>query len=285
MICKATHRISGSARREADSLQPLILRWLAKAGLEGAARARDHARLAVPSHFSKRKFLGGLDRWNARPYKFFMPGIFSKAREFLRDIGIRFSRAGKISSVAALCEFIATRAAFVSQKTLYGYVQTRMGMEYAKMFQEPAFLESLNIAKMHVFAACLSDLAIYAVAEAIAGAGEETCQALARNCFRRAIDDNGISAPSSHWAQDALGEFEKRLRDTDWQSGALKAKNFTRSPRALVRWSPIAPQLKQHDMEIVENSIKFAWLEVREEFRRRLDRRALAEDAATLPLQ
>ena len=97
-----------------------------------------------------------------------MHQVFAIAKDFLNNIGFRPGgrHRGKISTIAQLCDFIATRAAFVSQKKLYGYVQTRMGMDYAKNFQDEVFLASLNIAKMHVFAACLSDLAIYAVAEA-----------------------------------------------------------------------------------------------------------------------
>jgi hypothetical protein len=212
-----------------------------------------------------------------------MHPVFASARRFFSQIGILGERvsSGRISTVADLREFAATRAAFVSQKTLYGYVQTRMGMEYAKAFQEKAFAQSLNIAKMHVFAACLSDLVIYAVAEALAGARfeDETRNAVARHCFRSAIDENLKFAPTLHWASDAIEEFDARLTDTIWNVGALMPENFTRSPLALVRWAPIAPQLKRHDTEIVENSIKFTWLGVREDFRRRLDRDAIADDA------
>jgi len=142
--------------------------------------------------------------------------------------------------------------------------------------------QSLNIAKMHVFAACLSDLVIYAVAEALAGArfDDETRSAVARHCFRSAINENVKFAPTLHWASDAIEEFDARLADTIWNVGALMPENFTRSPLALVRWAPIAPQLKRHDTEIVENSIKFTWLGVREDFRRRLDRDAIASDVA-----
>jgi hypothetical protein len=213
-----------------------------------------------------------------------MHRVFTNARKFFSQIGILGDRlsAGRISTVANLCEFTATRAAFVSQKTLYGYVQTRMGMEYSKAFQEKVFAQSLNIAKMHVFAACLSDLVIYAVAEALAGArfDDEARCAVARHCFRSAIDENMKSAPTLHWASDAIGEFDARLTETIWNVGALMPENFTRSPLALVRWAPIAPQLKRHDTEIVENSIKFTWLGVREDFRRRLDRDAIAGDVA-----
>ena len=212
-----------------------------------------------------------------------MVSVFANARRFLSQVGILSERrsADRVSTVADLLEFAATRAAFVSQKTLYGYVQTRMGMEYSKAFQEKVFAQSLNIAKMHVFAACLSDLVIYAVAEALAGArfDDETRCAVARHCFRFAIDENAKSAPTLHWGSDAIAEFNARLADTIWNVGALMPENFTRSPLALVRWAPIAPELKRHDTEIVENSIKFTWLGVREEFRRRLDRDAIAGDA------
>jgi hypothetical protein len=211
-----------------------------------------------------------------------MHPVFANARRFFSQIGIFGDRpsVGRISTIANLCEFSATRAAFVSQKTLFGYVQTRMGMEYSKAFQEKVFAQSLNIAKMHVFAACLSDLVIYAVAEALAGDrfDDETRCAVARHCFRSAINENMKSAPTLHWAPDAIEEFDARLTDTIWNVGALMPENFTRSPLALVRWAPIAPQLKRHDTEIVENSIKFTWLGIREDFRRRLDRDAIAGD-------
>lgn len=214
-----------------------------------------------------------------------MQRVFANARRFFSQIGILGDRraAGRICTVADLRDFASTRAAFVSQKTLFGYVQTRMGMEYAKGFQEKVFSTSLNIAKMHVFAACLSDLVIYVVAEALAGDrfDDETRCGVARHCFRSAIDENTESAPTLHWATDAIEEFDARLADTIWSAGALMPENFTRSPLALVRWAPIAPELKRHDTEIVENSIKFAWLGIREEFRRRLDRDAVASDATT----
>lgn len=213
-----------------------------------------------------------------------MSPLFARFRRFFRQIGLVVARrrGARIASVADLGEFAATRAAFVSQKTLYGYVQTRMGMEYAKAFQEKAFAQSLNIAKMHVFAACLSDLVVYSVAVALAGNrfDDETRRAVARHCFRYAIDKNAEFAPGLHWATEAVEEFDARLDDTIWAVGALRPENFTRSPRALVRWSPIAPELKRHDTAIVENSIKFAWLSVRDEFQRRLDRDAVASVVA-----
>jgi hypothetical protein len=160
---------------------------------------------------------------------------------------------------------------------MYGYIQTRMGMQYPIMFQDKDFVKSMNIAKMHIFEACLSDLTIYAIAEATSGSdiSNEDRSELAMHCYRSAIEANVQHAPTEHWAGTVIRDFEKRLTGTDWQMGALRPENFTRSPLALVRWSPIAPELKRHDTPIIENSIKFAWIEVREEYRQLLDRPAI----------
>ena len=89
-------------------------------------------------------------------------------RKFMTLVGARPDTA-PVDSVTALEKFVATRSAYVAQKTLYGYVKTRMGIRYAAMFEDKNMIASLNIAKMHVFAACLADLSIYAVATAVHG--------------------------------------------------------------------------------------------------------------------
>jgi len=60
----------------------------------------------------------------------------------------------------------------------------------------------------------------------------------------------------------------------------LQPANFTRSPAALLRWAPIADRHKKFDAEIVENSLKFAWIDIREQFARRLDADAIAREVS-----
>jgi hypothetical protein len=187
---------------------------------------------------------------------------------------------GPVDSVAALENFVSTRAAFVAQKTLYGYVKTRMGIRYVAMFEDKAILASLNIAKMHVFAACLSDLAIYAVATAVHGHAipNDTSRELARRCYLAGLRDNSADVPAEFSAQDCIAAFDRRLAETDWQHAACQPDNFTRSPAALVRWAPVADNLKKRDTEVVENSVKFAWRDIREQFNKRLDAAAVVAD-------
>lgn len=187
---------------------------------------------------------------------------------------------GPIDGVAALENFVSTRAAFVAQKTLYGYVKTRMGTRYVAMFEDKAVIASLNIAKMHVFAACLSDLSIYAVATAMHGQAvpNDSSRALARRCFTQGLRDNSAEAPAEFSAQDCIAEFDRRLSGTDWQHDARQPENFTQSPAALARWAPVADKLKKLDNEVVENSVKFAWRDIREQFNKRLDSAAVVAD-------
>ena len=96
-----------------------------------------------------------------------------KADGFWRKVAALLGMGGDkapVDSVAALEEFLASRSAYVAQKTLYGYVKTRMGTRFAIMFDDKQIIASLNIARFHVFAACLSDLTVYAVAVALHGA-------------------------------------------------------------------------------------------------------------------
>ena len=160
---------------------------------------------------------------------------FSKVGEYwkLFASGFNFRRhIGRIESLENVEEFIITRSAFIAQKTLFGYVKTRMGTKYPEMFRDDIIIRSVNIAKMHAYAACLSDFCVWAV---------------------------------------PVDEAEALTRD-----------EFTESPAAIVDWAPISDELKKYDIEYVENSVKFAWANIRRQFEKRLDRDALAARTAGL---
>ena len=212
-----------------------------------------------------------------------MTSIWKKAGAFLYGAAelLRTRRdTARIDSVGVLEGFITTRSTYIAQKTLYGYVKTRMGTRYPAMFEDKNIIASLNIAKMHVFAACLSDLTIYAVATALHGrpVGNDARQAMARRCYAVGLRETAAGAPAEFSAQNCIDEFDRRLTETDWQRGALQPENFTRSPLALLKWAPIAENLKKFDSEIIENSVKYAWRDIREQFRKRIDGDAVSAD-------
>lgn len=167
-----------------------------------------------------------------------------------------------VDSVESAAEFVSTQAAFVAQTTLYGYIRTRAGTRYTALFDDEAFAQSINIAKWRLYLACATDLAGYVAALCCGEAGPENEPRLAVRLLRQALaeyDEPAVTVPG--WGE-AVEHAESHLLFTkpdpmDW----LKAFEF--SEDALVHWAPIADELKILDEEIVRNSIRFKWKDVR----------------------
>ena len=207
----------------------------------------------------------------------------SEAVGWLRDaaskLTLRRDRA-PIATVARVDHFARTRAALITQKKLYGYLKERIGTRYPKMFDDEFFAQSINVAKMHVFAASLSDMTIYAVAQVSTDGRLEGLdrREWALACYRAGLADNADQMTDAHDAESWISAFIQRIEATLWENVAVGGRAFTESPKALIKWAPIADELKMRDREIVENSIRFAWNEVIRDFRARLDADAAAAD-------
>lgn len=202
--------------------------------------------------------------------------------EFIARLTIRRESA-PVDSLLGLSRFVSTRAAFIAQKTLYGYLKTRMGTRYPSMFEDDVFVRSINVAKMHVFAACLSDLAVFTVRRALRDAAVDDAlrREVALRCYRGGLADNEAAAADveTFSISEALAAFERRLAFIDWHDGVSGTDLFSESPAALFRWAPIAPDLKKYDEEIVHNSVRFAWREMRSQFEKRVDGAAIVADS------
>lgn len=191
-----------------------------------------------------------------------------------------------IDSLARLEDFTATRAAFIAQKTLYGYTKARMGTRFPEMFRDPAIIHSVNIAKMHHFAECLSDLCVFIAAHTLVG---ERFTDPARRALAIRLYDHGLATNMEHTVEefdpaDARKRFEQRVNFVDW-SGSFDIRDvFTHSQQSIIRWAPIAEELKALDRDIVENSVKFAWIEVRRQFEKSLRAEQTRDDIANADL-
>ena len=185
----------------------------------------------------------------------------------------RNSREQAIRDRAELTRFIDTRASFMAQTSLYGYLRTRAGMRYPELFDDDPFVEAINIAKWQIWLACLSDLAVYAGSRLAQHAPRETdrVRALMQSMMDEILEATGT--PAEAGAEFAAGA--ERVRDrvarTDWLAVGDREEAFTESPTALVRWAPIVKELKELDEDIVRNSVRFRWQEVRRDLARDLD--------------
>ena len=188
-----------------------------------------------------------------------------------RGIG---GRRGALDSPDALGEFLDSRASHVAQTALYGYMKTRAGTRFPALFEDPAMLTSINIAKWHVWAACLSDLAVYSgvLLRRDSGAPAETVRAALMPLVARALESSG-GGDRDEAGEDfpsAAARVKARVASCDLDALGDDDSAFTESPRALVHWAPIADELKRRDAGIVRNSVRFRWQEIRRDLRRRL---------------
>ena len=187
-------------------------------------------------------------------------------------VAVRFENR-PLDSPEALSDFIRTRAAYVAQTSLYGYLKTRMGTRYVSIFQDETFAASINLAKAKTYIACLADLTVFAVATAGQDQTIEDDQRaqLARYCFERILGELADKCFDRGMIEGATSAFIERLAEVSWSEAALGEGAFTESPGALYSAAPIADELKVQDRKIVTNSIRFRWRDVRTQLRKRID--------------
>jgi len=193
--------------------------------------------------------------------------------------------SGPIATVGDLADFVQTRSAFVAQTSLFGYLKERMGTSYQKYFEDEAFAESIRISQVRVYRACAADLAIFAAALVAERAGLDGAEAktLAAHCYRYALENSG--ADESRFAPEDVERFDERAGRTIWANAAIGENAFFESPPELIEAAPVIEQFKNWDREIVTNSIRFRWRDIREQLRKRIAAEDVSRDfqsAATL---
>jgi hypothetical protein len=193
----------------------------------------------------------------------------------------RFRRAEPIRDAHALRAFLQTRASHVAQMTLYGYLRTRAGTRFPELFDNDAFIVSMNIAKWHVWLACVSDLAVHVGSQLrrTGGAPVEEVGALVRRLVEELLQETGIPADAGPEFAAHAQRVRARLALCDWNAlddGAA----FAESPDAVVYWAPIVDDLKALDADIVRNSVRYRWHEVRRDLSHNLDPAAVLSSAA-----
>lgn len=205
-------------------------------------------------------------------------GLWEGLRDYFGSLGRK--RNEPVSNRAALRRFLETRASYVAQTSLYGYLRTRAGMIYPQLFDNDAYVQSINIAKWHLWLACLSDLSIYA-GGLLAQRSPASSQggALIQQLVAEILHDTGIPKDAGDEFSAHAARVQARLAGCHWEKILDDDSAFTESPTALIHWAPVIDTLKQLDEEIVRNSVRFRWQEMRRYLRRHLDAEAVLASA------
>tara|TARA_B110000261_G_scaffold121437_1_gene135469 strand:- start:137 stop:766 length:630 start_codon:yes stop_codon:yes gene_type:complete len=174
------------------------------------------------------------------------------------------NRFRNINSKEDLKNFIQERSAHVTQTTLYGYIKTRIGSRYAMMFEDDVFLKSINLAKWNIYMAALADCTFYVFSYLIDK--KNLKQNDSSEVFIQILDHERSNGLEDKLFEDTKLEFNLRLKEIDWKS-YHQDHPFKNSSLSLLKWSPIAENLKVFDKEIVLNSIKLKWNLVENDFK------------------
>jgi hypothetical protein len=185
-------------------------------------------------------------------------------RDYVFPIKKITNRFRKINSKKDLKNFIKERSAHVTQTTLYGYIKTRIGSRYAMMFEDEVFLKSINLAKWNIYMAALTDCTFYVFSYLIDK--KNLTQNDALEIFMEIIEDEKSNGLEGKLFENTKIEFNQKLKEIDWKTYHQKDP-FRNSGLSLLKWSPIAENLKIFDREIVLNSIKLKWNLVENEFK------------------
>ncbi len=194
--------------------------------------------------------------------------------KFGKYVGIGQNSKNEIfSDIKGLSHFINSRASHVAQTSLYGYLRTRAGTRFPELFENENYLVSINIAKWQMWLACISDMCIFC-GHLLYESGNfnktDTHQIMKSICIQL-TDDNGVPEDAGAEYNPAKNQLIERIDGHDWSAQLSDDEVFSESPGALVYWAPIADALKNRDEEIVLNSVRYRWIEVRRAARKQVD--------------
>ena len=174
----------------------------------------------------------------------------------------------KISNLDELENFIQSKAAWVTQVTLYGYLKTRMGTRYVLHFENDKFMASVNLAKWNMYAVAIQDLTFFTFSYLKTNLNYQNIDK-AKEVFLKILDDETTNKMPLDIIEEAKKNFIERLQNINWDT-YYNDLPFNPSALSLYKWAPIAEELKQLDRKIVLNSVILKWDIIKKEFQERI---------------
>ena len=170
----------------------------------------------------------------------------------------------KIRNLDDIEEFIQTKSAWVTQVTLYNYLETRMGTRYVLHFENDVFMGSVNLAKWNIYSVSLQDLTFFTFSYLKVNFNFQDINK-AKEIFNKILDDEISNKMPLDIIEVARKSFDERLEKINWDD-YYQDLPFNPSALSLYKWAPIAEELKKLDRQIVLNSMILKWDIIKKEF-------------------
>ena len=173
----------------------------------------------------------------------------------------------RITNIDILQNYIQRKSAFITQETLFGYLKTRIGTNYVKMYENNDFVVSINIAKWNIYLIAIQDMLFFAFSYLYAKnryQNTEDAKILFQKILDKELHEKDHPLPSDIY-QKRLKQFEERIQNISWMT-YYKEDPFKTSSESLHYWAPVADELKNLDKAIVVNSMQLKWQNIVKEF-------------------
>ncbi|MBM3732016.1 MAG: hypothetical protein FJW24_00895 [Acidimicrobiia bacterium] len=186
-------------------------------------------------------------------------------------------------------EFIATRAAFVAQKSAVDYCRGKTGLFSRILFEEKEFQDALAVCRWESFAATLADLLLMTegyMRSETRTFSDEPVHRRAREALGQFYPEILASYPvpahraTQGWS-DVEAAFTIRFAAAIAASPRSASDIADHSARRMFETLPIHPDMRQLDEEIVHGAVRFRLIAAHQELMRRARIPELIESLAT----
>lgn len=180
----------------------------------------------------------------------------------------------RIATAAGLADFLAGRAAFVSQKCTFDYCRARAGIGWAQLFRDDEFGRALLRCRWEAYAAVLADVGEVALVYLRHQGGDAAVADGLAAALRDALHRHPVPAHRDGW-DDVTTATEARLYRALMADPRAVHRIGRKSGGVVFDVLPIHTNLKAHDREMVVNNVRFLLCRVYADMERELDGPAL----------
>lgn len=187
----------------------------------------------------------------------------------------------RLHDAAGIADFMATRAAFVSQRATTEYCRARSGIAWAKLMLETAFLERLEVCRWIGFGATAQEIGLLIDGRLRSHAPMAFAErGFLVDCLAAALRRYPEPASFARGWQGEIDDFAERLDAASLAAPKPAQDLGVVAARRIFDSLPIHASLRSHDEEMVRNHMRFAMVNVAAELDAALDHEALGRAIA-----
>jgi hypothetical protein len=185
-------------------------------------------------------------------------------------------RLPPVAAAGELADFLAAQTAYVAQRSVIEYCRARTGLNWNKLFLEPAFLDRLEVCRWEAYAVVLAEVAELALVRLRrdGAAAPETYLRGLIEAAHAALRRHPVPGHRTSWT-DAADAIERHLARALLAAPRPVHLLGLHSADAIFDLLPIHADLRREDRELFQNSVRFAICGVSDAMARRFDVPAL----------